>query len=147
MPLNDYTCAACGAQLLDYYIPLGDLGRKENTGRKLPRPSCPNNSDHGEMDIEAGRAANDLLSQPIEFTDDQGGTKTLRTLREVREVERISADHHRQGIGRPFVFRQFSQGAGNMRDNVFGEAPEHMPKKTTKRGVPFDVRRGSGERR
>lgn len=126
----DWECE-CGEKILDQLA---------EDFPALP-PTCPR-ACGGKVEILWTSITNDLLPSELggEFEWDGGEKSSMRTLADVRKIERITAELAKDGLHRPIVFRQFSQDKSNMSENVFGRPPEESlrkPQTRTRRGVPF----------
>ena len=60
------------------------------------------------------------------FDADNGEVVEVNSLHKVREIERLSESRHRQGLGRPFNFRAFTQDKSNLDASIYGRVPKDI---------------------
>lgn len=64
--------------------------------------------------------------QSFVFTSDAGERIEVNSVLKLREIEKRSGELHRQGLGRPFVFRHYSQDRSNADAPIFGHFPKDI---------------------
>jgi len=119
MAVHDYWCQHCGQVLTDVNIPVA-------IGATAGAPFCPNACRAGEPQRLPVR----MTAIPGIGSMDVGGTKgaafrafdtfdgrnqpvRIDSLRKLRQVERESEQHARNGEGQPMIFRRWSQDGSN----------------------------------
>ena len=73
-----------------------------------------------------GRVHRSSPFQSFTFDADNGEVIEVSSLHKVREIERLSESRHRQGFGRPFNFRVFTQDKSNRDTSIFGRMPKDI---------------------
>ena len=138
MPIHDYRCPFCDLVCRDVYRPLVTLDEpRVEHGYKVTqdfdRPICTRCTGHGLhviMHIIPPRVTVDALEPCQEFDttveDGRGGHRIehIDSLTKLRQVERESEQRHRNGEGRPLVWRDYSQDASNKDVHTLGTIPE-----------------------
>ncbi len=126
----DFSCPACGAEVIDRIAPAG-----------TPPPSCAAHEPPVPMEIAWREAAAvDVLAEPIEFEHDGGRVEKIETLSRIRQIEREAEIAVGRGEGRPIVFRDFAQDHSNRDLNVFQKDHPQVRREEllrTRRGKPI----------
>ena len=147
MPIHDYRCPVCGRVDRDVYRPLYTLPEPRvvagyRVTQDFDRPNC--NTCFAalftvRMEIIPPRVVMDALEPMTEFDttveDGRGGQRIehIDSLTKLRQVERESEQRHRNGEGRPLVWRDYSQDASNKDVHTLGTIPEGPSAEARKR--------------
>lgn len=108
MPVHDLSCPNCDYSLPDQYFPRLEF---------VP-PNCPTCLIALQREWTTNRMHRTF--EKFEFVEGNERIE-IDSLSKLRDVERVSEQAYKEGRGRPFVWRQFSQDNSNMDRNVFGE--------------------------
>lgn len=107
MPIHDWKCLTCNEVIMDHY----------QARLEAEAPVC--SSFHN---MERMWTTNRMHRTFEKFEFVEGNERIeIDSLSKLRDVERVSEQAYKEGRGRPFVWRQFSQDNSNMDRNVFGE--------------------------
>ena len=109
MPLHDFYCGRCNAVRVDVYAP---VTRRSDDPAFCPEcgqsmvwiPAAPA-LHYGDVKGAAFRS--------FDTTDGRGEPVHVDSLRKLRQVERESEVHARNGEGQPMVFRRWAQDPSN----------------------------------
>ena len=108
MPLHDYWCAICGQLETNVYRSAHE-GARANPPLHCSEPMrwIPQTTamDAGGVKTAGFRA--------FDTTDGRGEPVHIDSLRKLRQVERESEVHARNGEGQPMIFRRWSQSDSN----------------------------------
>lgn len=127
MPILDYECAVCGLIARDVYRPLYRLPTPRvvhgyKVTQDFDHPLCERCLGHElriVMNVIPPRVTVDALEPMQEFEtvveDGHGGHKVehIDSLAKLRKVERESEVRYRNGVGRPLVWRDYSNDRSN----------------------------------
>lgn len=140
MPVHDWECASCGAQILDRYQPRLD---------DKP-PECPNidvscfgativSTDEHKM-VRLWTTSNDVKFREFEVDVPGLGHRRIADIQQLRRVEKEAA-----AAGRPWAIRQYTNDRSNREHNVFRHLqPDQRIPKIMRRGQRV-VTSGRGE--
>lgn len=134
----DWECSLCERQVKNLI-----------SAADAPPPTCPSPECGAPMivDWSGGGPGCDLFSDGgFEFEWDGGEKTHVRTLADVRKIEKKTEELARDGIHRPIRFRDYSQDSSNRDRNLFGEPPREArerPQTRSNSGIPF-VGRATG---
>lgn len=121
LPLHDYSCAQCGAVLLDQY-------RSVQVGAQATPPICCEQPMVWHPAV--GRVD---LFQPFSCFDGRNRPVVIDSLHKLRQVERESEKLEADGLGASMHWRMWSQDASNRLVNTHGPDPSEAPSEAGKR--------------
>lgn len=166
MPIHDWRCADCGAEILDRYQPRLDdsapecpragtahLVREDGseigwiplyvTGAVDLTPTTlipPAHSMERLWSTNRSRRTFEAFSVVDEVT---GKTVVIESMKSLRDYERQTETYARDGVGRKIAFRHYSQDPGNITHNTFGPTPHPQFSTRTRRGRRLVIRRSA----
>lgn len=108
MALHDFWCRVCGQVLADVNVPVAigaNAGAPDHCGQQTAWIPGATAMDVGGVKTAGFRA--------FDTTDGRGTPVRIDSLRKLRQIERESEVHARNGEGQPMVFRRWAQGASN----------------------------------
>lgn len=108
MPLHDYYCGVCGQVSVDVYRSV-EVGARADPPWHCERPMA---WIVGAPAIHYGDVKGAAFKS-FDTTDGRGTPVHIDSLRKLRQVERESEVHARNGEGQPMVFRRWAQNGSN----------------------------------
>jgi hypothetical protein len=138
MALHDYWCQTCGQVSVDVNVPI-EIGATMGAPTHCNRPMrwMP---QVGRMDASSGPGFT-----AFEARDGQNRPVTVDSLHKMRQIERESEQHYRNGEGQPIVWRQYSNDSSNKHVHALhpqwtgGEAPDPNWVKKNAAGLARDM--------
>jgi len=108
MPLHDYWCAVCGQVVADVYRSTAVGARADppihcSTSMQWLPQTCA-------MDVGGVKGS---AFKAFDTTDGRGTPVHIDSLRKLRQVEKESEVHARNGEGQPMIFRRWAQDDSN----------------------------------
>lgn len=152
MPVLDLHCLVCGCESPNTHLPLFTLPVPRLTDGYLvtqdfTRPTCCGQPMANHPPVVAVDAYEPFQKFSTTVEDGRGGQRVeqITSLASLRRVERESAQRHRNGEGRPMVWRDYSQDRSNRDVHTLGPDPSLRPTpRTTANGkAPMTIRRGA----
>lgn len=120
MALHDFQCPACGHVLRDYNVPIA-LGAVKGAPY-CPQGCAPISQPFGaKMDWipQIGRMDGYKPFQEYEVYDGRGRKVVVESMRQMRQIERESEQHARNGEGQQMVWRAYSNDVSQTHDHIF----------------------------
>lgn len=120
MALHDFRCSICGKVSHDINIPIS-IGAVDGA------PPCLWCGETMDWIPQVGRM--DAYEPSLEFDTFDGRNQPVHidSLKKLRQVERESEIHARNGEGQPMVWRKYSQDRSNVHVSTLGESPTVAP--------------------
>jgi hypothetical protein len=123
MALHDFWCQTCGQVFVDVNVPIA-LGAQAGAPTHCGQPVSwmP---QVGRMDASSGPGFT-----AFEARDGQNRPVVVDSLHKLRQIERDSEQHYRNGEGQPIVWRAWANDRGNTHTHALhptwtgGEAPD-----------------------
>lgn len=138
MALHDYECPSCSIRAYDINIPI-------EVGAVKGAPPCPECGQDMDWIPQVGRM--DALEpfQRFETTDGRGQPITIDSLHKLRQIERESEVHERNGEGQRMVWRKYSQDPSNVHVHTLGTDPQEAPSRAAAAKFGPGIRKSAEE--
>ena len=110
----------------------------------VPIIAVPRMSLFSDADPRGGASDFTKFTTAIEDPSSPSGYRqqTIGSLADIRRIERESEQAERNGEGRKYVWRDYSQDRSNIDQHAFMADPSMKPAKTYTNGTPVVTRRG-----
>ena len=138
MARHDFVCPSCSMAYTDIDIPIA-------IGAQAGAPTCMDCGVATTWIPKIGRM--DALEPFQEFTtyDGQNRPVLVESLHKLRQIERESEQHSRNGEGQPLVWRTYSQDRSNRDVNTLGAYGGEAPTPAGKQKYGSTLQKSSSE--